>query len=286
MTDAGGEIAIVESVAALTAPYDAWVCDIWGVLHNGVMAHQGAVAAAKAFRARGGTVVLVTNAPRPQASVAEQLTQLGIGHDAYDAILTSGDVTRGLIEPYAGRPITWIGPERNRGIFAGVDVRFADPAAAEAVVCSGLYDDTRETPESYRAVLAALAARKIPMICANPDLSVDRGGTIVPCAGAVAAFYETLGGRVAYAGKPYLPIYDRAFAAIASVRGSPPAREKILAIGDGVDTDIKGAAAAGIQSLYIASAIHLREPLSQASLSALFAGRRHRPMAAQAALAW
>jgi HAD superfamily hydrolase (TIGR01459 family) len=279
-------IAIIEHVRDLASRFDAWICDIWGVLHNGVAAHSSAVEACIAYRRGGGTIILVTNAPRPNTAVAEQLARLGISTDAYDLIITSGDVTRGMLEDLGQTSVFHIGPSRDLSVFEGLPLTRTVPNDASAIICTGLFDDTHEKPEDYRDTLAALSARNIPMICANPDLTVDRGGTLVPCAGAVAAVYATLGGRVEYAGKPYRPIYTRAFSAIAAMRAQAVAPSRVLGIGDGVKTDIMGADRAGIAALYIASAIHLDGPLTAASVAALYARERFRPIAAQVALRW
>ena len=279
-------IAIIDHISDLASRYDAWICDIWGVLHNGVAAHPSAVEACVAYRRRGGTIILVTNAPRPHTSVAEQLARLGISTDAYDVIITSGDVTRGLLEDLGQASVFHIGPSRDLSVFEGLPLTRTEPREASAIVCTGLFDDISEKPEDYRDTLTALSARNIPMICANPDLTVDRGGTIVPCAGSVAAYYATLGGRVQYAGKPYRPIYTRAVSAIAAIRGQAVAASRILGIGDGVKTDIMGADTAGIAALYIASAIHLDGPLTAASVAALYQREHFRPIAAQENLRW
>ncbi len=279
-------IAVLDHVRDLAARYDAWICDIWGVLHNGVMQHPSAVEACVAFRRSGGSVVLVTNAPRPNHSVAEQLARLGIGPDAYDTIITSGDVTRGLLKELGRAAVYHIGPARDLTVFEGFDLARVAADDASAIICTGLFDDTRERPEDYRATLAALAARGVTMICANPDLTVDRGGVIVPCAGALAAFYRSLNGPVVYAGKPYLPIYAQAFSTITALRGSPVPTPRILGIGDGVHTDIEGACGAGIAALYIASAIHFDGPVTAGAVTALFGREPFRPVAAQAALRW
>lgn len=264
----------------------AWICDIWGVLHNGVSVFQPAVAACRDFRATGGRVVLVSNAPRPAASVIAQLDALGIPRDAYDAVLTSGDVTRDLLDAWAGRPTLHIGPERDWPLFDGKDIPRVPAAAASAILCSGLYDDTTETPETYRVLLSALAARGVPMLCANPDLKVDRGGRIIYCGGAVAALYSELGGPVTYAGKPHPAIYTTARALIAKAAGETVPDSAILAIGDGVLTDIPGGIAAGMRTIYIASAIHLGGPLTTATLAALFPDPATRPTAAMDVLAY
>ena len=284
-------IEIAASIAPLATTTRAWFVDIWGVMHNGVAPFAGAVAACERFRAGGGSVILVSNAPRPNASVMAQLDRIGVARTAYDAIISSGDISRGLITALGGKPIYHVGPERDLALYEGLDVNRTDAGAAAAIVCTGLFDDETETAETYAGVLASCAGRAVPMICANPDLSVERGGRIIPCAGAVAAKYEQCGGRVTYAGKPYLPIYTAAFAVADTLAGRPVAKHEILAIGDGLRTDIAGAALAGIRSVYIASGVHLSEPLTPHALAQLFPdsdgqNASGRPLAAMAELAW
>ncbi len=279
-------IEIVRSIAPLAASTDAWLVDIWGVLHNGETPFAGAVGACQAFRAHGGIVLLVSNAPRPHASVAAQLDKIGVAREAYDGIISSGDASRELIAALGAAPVLHLGPERDRPLFDGLAVRLTAIDVAVALVCTGLRDDETETAETYRALLIDAALRGLPMICANPDLSVDRGGRIIPCAGAVAALYEALGGAVTYAGKPHLPIYVAAFAAIDRLAGRTVGRDRILAIGDGVRTDIAGAARANIRSVYIASGVHLDGALDASALERLFPQTDGRPVAAMDALAW
>jgi HAD superfamily hydrolase (TIGR01459 family) len=279
-------IPILSSIAGLAATSEAWIVDIWGVMHNGAHAHPPAVEACRAFRARGGTVVLLSNAPRPFAAVVPHMTALGVPPAAYDGGVTSGDATRELIAAWQGKALLHIGPERDRGLFAGFDVTLATPQAAEAVVCSGLYDDTRETPADYARLFEDLLARRLPMICANPDIVVERGDAIIYCAGALAAAYAEKGGQVVYAGKPHAPIYRRTRDEIARRKGRAVARESILCIGDGIDTDLLGAHGAGLRSVFIASPIFAPDGLSDALLARLFAGRPFAPVAALPALAW
>lgn len=263
---------------------DAWLCDIWGVLHNGKSAFEGAKAATAAFRKAGGIVVLVSNAPRPASVVARHLQTFGITADSYDAIVTSGDVTRSLMQSRAPVPFVHIGPDRDHGIFAGLDWPETDATNAELLLCSGLEDDQLETPDTYRDVFVELVGRGIPMICANPDIRVERGDEVIYCAGALAQLYASLGGDVTYAGKPHKPVYDTALATISGLAGRDIGHDRVLAIGDGINTDIRGAAGVGIPSLFIASAIHVDGPLSQAKLDALFAPLPFRPSAAMDAL--
>ncbi len=189
------EIPVLDSIEELGSRYRAWLVDIWGVMHNGHRAFPGAVAATRTFRAQGGIVVLLSNSPRPSPSVQEQLRRLGVPDDAYDATVTSGDLTRHELAKHDGAMVFHLGPERDLPIFDGLDVKLGGQEDAELVVCSGLFDDETETPEDYAELLSALAARELPMICANPDHLVERGDRLVWCAGALAALYERQGGR-------------------------------------------------------------------------------------------
>lgn len=281
-------IPVVSSIAPLAAHTAAWLADIWGVMHNGVRQFEAACHACERFRAGGGTVLLLSNAPRPADGVVQQLDRIGVPRQAYDAIISSGDAARTFITELGGRLVFHLGPERDLPLYTGLDVRRVAAEAAEVVVCTGLFDDEVETPDDYAALLRDFAARRLPMICANPDLTVERGGKIVSCAGAVAAAYEAIGGAVRYAGKPHLPVYDLAFATIARLRGGTAAKDKVLAIGDGIRTDIAGAAAAGVASVYIASAVHMEAgaALDAAALDRLFPDPAVRPVAAMTGLRW
>jgi HAD superfamily hydrolase (TIGR01459 family) len=279
-------VPILSSIAALASTSEAWIVDIWGVMHNGARAHQAAVDACAKFRASGGTVVLLSNAPRPFTAVVPHMTALGVDPRAYDGGVTSGDATRNMIRPWQGKPLLHIGPERDKGLFEGFDIRLSPADAAEVVVCSGLHDDTRETPADYADLFAGLLARGVPMICANPDIMVERGEQLIYCAGALAADYEAKGGKVAYAGKPHAPIYERTLAEIARLRGRPVAKDRTLCIGDGVETDLKGAHGAGLRSVFIASPIFVPNGLDAAVLAELFSATPFAPVAALPALAW
>lgn len=264
----------------------AWFVDIWGVMHDGVRPFTAAVSACRAFRKAGGCVVLVSNAPRPAGAVAAQLDRLGVASDCYDAIVTSGDIARELVSAYAGKTVLHVGPERDRPLFDGLDVtatsawpsRSADnPHDLAAIVCTGLTDDERETAEDYRVRLAPMAELGVAMVCANPDLTVERGGRLIPCAGAVAAVYEGSGGPVTYAGKPYLPIYEAAQRRAEQLCGAALAKSAILAIGDGIRTDIDGAARFGIDSVFIASAVSMGDRAFGAEALADVFHSRHGP---------
>ncbi len=279
-------VPILSSIAGLAPTSEAWIVDIWGVMHNGARAHQAAVDACARFRAAGGTVVLLSNAPRPFAAVVPHMTSLGVDPRAYDGGVTSGDATRDMIRAWQGKAVLHVGPERDKGLFDGFDVRLSSPDIAQVVVCSGLYDDTRETPADYAGLFTRLIAGGVPMVCANPDIMVERGHQLIYCAGALAADYEARGGKVTYAGKPHAPIYERTLAEIARIRGRPVAKEDILCIGDGVETDLKGAHVAGLRSVFIASPIFVPDGLDADVLAKLFSATPFTPVAALPALAW
>ncbi|MCX2698396.1 MULTISPECIES: TIGR01459 family HAD-type hydrolase [Ochrobactrum] len=244
-----------ERLDDLTDGYDAIFCDVWGVLHNGEVAFPQAVAALQRARAKGLTVILVTNAPRPFPSVIAQMTLLGVPEDAYDRVVTSGDVTRDLITE-GPRKIFHIGSERELVIYDGLDVELVEEFEASGVVCTGLYDDETETPDNYAELLQRLRSRNLPFICANPDIMVERGSRLIWCAGALARDYGQLGGRTLIAGKPHRPIYEAAAKAVEEIRGQAVDRKRILGIGDGVLTDVKGAANFGLDVLYISGGVH------------------------------
>ncbi len=284
---AGSSIPVLTSIADLAACSRAWLVDIWGVMHNGVTPFPTAVAACQQFRSQGGIVLLLSNSPRPSNGVAVQLDQIGVARDAYDGIVSSGDATRTLLRAWSRRPLYHLGPERDRPLFEGIDIRLVSEADAEGVICTGLFDDTSETPDDYAALLKGMKARDVPMICANPDIKVERGGRIIYCGGAVAQAYAEIGGDVALAGKPHAPIYEMALNELARLSGRAVARDEILAIGDGVKTDIAGAVRAGIRAVYIASAVHMvGDTLDQDALSVLFPQGSDRPVAAMVQLAW
>jgi HAD superfamily hydrolase (TIGR01459 family) len=285
-------VPLIERFAPLADHYDVLFCDVWGVLHNGIAAFTEACAALRRFRERGGTVILITNAPRPDAAVQRVLDRFGVPHEAYDAIVSSGDVTRSLVEARLRQRVFHLGPQRDLPIFAGLGVAFAPLETADYVVCSGLFDDTIETPDSYREMFRQMRARSLLMVCANPDVVVERGDTLVYCAGALADAYAALGGQVIYCGKPHAPIYEAALARAASLRGgTPPPLPRVLAIGDSVRTDLKGAAAFGLDCVFVTSALHAehygsREAPDVDALNAVFSAAAVAPKAILRGLVW
>jgi HAD superfamily hydrolase (TIGR01450 family) len=248
----------IDGLREIAPRYEAVLCDVWGVLHNGIEVWSGAVEALSAFRRDGGHVVMITNAPRPHGPVLAQLAKLGVPDGVFDAVLTSGDVTRNLILQKARR-IFHIGPDRDLTLYEGLDVELVSQEEAETVVCTGLVDDRTETPQDYAPLLASLAARKLPFICANPDIVVEMGGQLLWCAGALARDYKELGGETFIVGKPHPLIYQSARTMLDKIAGRHIPTAKILAIGDGMPTDVKGAANAGLDLLYISSGIHAGE---------------------------
>lgn len=284
------DIPVLASIAEIGSGYDAWLVDIWGVMHNGVRAYPDAVEATRRFRAQGGIVVLLSNSPRPAPSLQAQLTQFGVPATSYDATISSGDLTRHELEKHAGTRVFHLGPERDLPIFTGLDVERVDAGAAEFVVCTGLFHDDTETPDDYFDLLRDFAGRKLTMLCANPDRMVERGHHLIYCAGALAEVYAELGGSVIYAGKPYPPIYDLALETIAGLTGRAVPRSGVLAIGDGVHTDMAGAADFGVDAVFVASGLHRPKTASGADLDGvhlaeLFEGRKA-PRAAMATLVW
>jgi HAD superfamily hydrolase (TIGR01459 family) len=285
-------VPLIERFAPLASSYEVLFCDVWGVVHNGVAAFADACDALARFRSGGGTVILLTNAPRPAAAVVHILDRLGVPRTAYDAIVSSGDVTRGVVEQRLNQSMFHIGPLRDLPIFDGLNVTFAPIESADYVVCSGLFDDTTETPESYREMLALMRARRLFMVCANPDIVVERGDTLIYCAGAIADAYGALGGNVLYCGKPYMPIYQAALEKAASLRGGTgPPLNRVLAIGDSVRTDLSGAAAFGLDCIFVTSRLHAeaygsRQAPDVAALNAMFAAAGVTPKAIMRGLVW
>ena len=289
---------ILPGLSAIADRYDVVLSDVWGVLHDGRRAFPEPVAALTRFRERGGTVVLITNAPRPNAPIRAQLDALGVPRAAYDDIVTSGDSTVALIAARGEGPFHHIGPERDRALMDEVHAKtgrrptLGELHDAAHVICSGLFDDRTETPDHYEGTYATMRARGIAMICANPDVVVHVGDQLIYCAGALAERYEALGGTVLYAGKPHAPIYDLALSLAAAARGRDVDARRVLAVGDGMRTDVAGAVRQGLDCLFVTGGIHRDDTgpgdgtLDAAALERFLAASPHRPTAAMANLAW
>src|SRR3954451_4023203 len=252
-------LRFVENLRDLVSEVDVGLSDIWGVVHNGLQSFPEACAALHAFRERGGTVILITNAPRPADSVQRQLRKLHVPDDIYDAVVSSGDLTRHFVADHPGPKLYWLGPERDNSIYRGLDPVLAPLDQADYIVCTGLFDDETESAEDYRGMLLLARERNLKLICANPDIVVERGDRLIYCAGAIAELYRELGGDVVFYGKPHRPIYERALALAAERRGSAPPLSRVLAIGDSVRTDLTGAQAFGIECLFVMRGIHAGE---------------------------
>jgi HAD superfamily hydrolase (TIGR01459 family) len=260
---------LLSHAGLLLQRYDVLFCDVWGVLHDGQRAFDASNAALIRFRAGGGTVILVSNAPSPAAAVARTLDAKAVARDAYDAIVSSGDIALAYIREHGFSRVHRIGAmDRDRAFFDAVSGPDTALDQCDAIACTGLVHDQTETGEDYRARLAEPARRRVPFICANPDLVVHVGDRLLPCAGAIATVYEALGGPVVWAGKPRPSAYVAAFAAAEGLRGHAVARDRVLAIGDAVRTDLAGAAAAGIDALFITSGIHRDDIMRGADIDA------------------
>lgn len=261
---------ILAKLADISSRYDAVLCDLWGCLHNGVTPFPAAVAALQAFRAQGGKVVLLTNAPRPKPSVVAHLDAMGVPRDVWDEVVTSGDAAQyAMISGAVGRRVHLIGAVKDEPFFTTFSDDLQAYAAtqapitrvpldqAEGIVCTGLADDLTETPADYRARLLMAKTMGLPMLCANPDLVVHWGDKLLYCAGALAADYEEMGGKALYFGKPHPPVYDLARRRLAALGLREDAQ--LLAIGDGINTDVQGGLGEGIDTLFVTGGIAVDE---------------------------
>ena len=245
---------MISGLAEIADNYDALLCDVWGVMHNGKRAFAGVDAALQQFRAnKGGKVLMLSNAPRPALNVQQRMDDVGNQRDSYDAILTSGDAARIMLAQYGreGKKCFHLGPEKDADLVVGLEIEFTPSEVADIVLLSGLYDDTSETPDDYADLLAQLKARDLPVICCNPDRMVQFGEQVIFCAGAVAELYENIGGKVIWVGKPHHLIYQQA----RKMLDAMGAGGRVLAIGDGAKTDMVGAQQAGLDALFIAGGL-------------------------------
>ena len=293
MTNSAHLPPVIDGLSRIAADYDGLICDIWGVMHDGRTPNPPAIAALQKFRGRRGPVLLLSNAPRVAGHVVAQFGQVGVPRDCYDAILTSGEATRLELAARAAQrppmPIFHLGPERDANIYQGLPVECvskAQLASARLVLCTGLFDDTRETPADYDEMLDACGG--LEMLCANPDITVRRGHEVVYCAGALAQAYEKKGGKVKYFGKPYPPVFEAALARLAQCGSTG----RVLVIGDGPSTDILGANRMALDSLFIAGGLHaaktgdLADATVRAGIAELFAEAGARANAMMTELAW
>jgi HAD superfamily hydrolase (TIGR01459 family) len=288
-------LPIVDGLERLAGDYDGFIVDLWGTVHNGVAPLPGAVDCLERLTATGKPVLILSNAPRRADNVALRMREMGIHDDCYSAVLSSGEAAHIALRDRPdrfhaglGRACFLLGPPDDDSVIAGLDYERADSiTAAHFILAIGAYR-SGDKARDYDGMLEAATQRRLAMVCANPDMEVLRGGVREICAGAIAARFETFGGEVTYHGKPHPPIYQ---ASLARMGLEPGAR--ILAIGDALPTDIKGANAAGFDALFITGGIHaaalgieageLPEP---ATLEALMAQHGTRPIAAAAAFRW
>jgi HAD superfamily hydrolase (TIGR01459 family) len=282
---------IITTAGPLLTEYDVLISDVWGVVHDGARAYEGAGDAFARFRARGGTVLLLSNAPMPSSWVAGVLDEKGVRRDSWDAIVSSGDITLAHVGEMSYRRILHIGTERDLPLIEAMTAASGPFEDAQAIVCTGLEDDRNETAHTYRPLLERALARRLPFVCANPDLVVDVGGELLPCAGVVAELYESMGGAVYWAGKPHAPAYELAMRTIRRIRGPNIDPRRILAIGDAVRTDLAGASQAGLASMFIAQGIHRDEILrhgriDEHALKQLLSAWNVEPVAAMIGVEW
>lgn len=257
---------ILSSLAEIQDQYDALFCDLWGCVHNGVTAWPAAVAALQAFRAKGGRVIYLTNSPRPKPSVERQLDHLQVPKDTWDDLVTSGDAAQfALFSGAVGHRVLHIGPQKDRTFFTERGADMPDTAIelvsfeeAEGIVCTDLNDSVNENPEEYRGQLMLAKERGLKLLCANPDISVDVGERRQWCAGALAKFYEDLGGEALYFGKPHPPIYDLARRRLQALAGDVP-EARILCIGDGILTDVAGGAGESLDTIFLTGGLAAAE---------------------------
>lgn len=283
---------ILSQAGPLLERYGVIFCDVWGVVHNGVTAFEGACRALETFRAGGGTVILVSNAPVPKQRVADTLESRHVPQSAWDEIVSSGDIALAHVQKRGFTRLYCIGPQdRDQALFGALTARSVPLRESEAIICTGLTDDRHEKPDDYRGLLEEALTLRLPFVCANPDLVVDVGGALLYCAGAIADLYAHMGGAVYWAGKPHLNSYETAHHRAEALRDENVPRGKILIIGDSLRTDMKGAETFGSDALFIASGIHRHETMDGISLSAkgladLFVPGSPPAIAAMAELRW
>ena len=283
---------ILTSAADFLAGYDVLLCDVWGVVHDGRNAYASANDSLPRYRARGGTVVLVSNAPMTGVAIGKLLDDKGVHRGCWDAIVGSGDIALAHMAEQKYAQVYGIGPRpRDDSFFNEVPRLTADLGAADAIACTGLLHERTETAEDYRALLGEALGRRVPFVCVNPDLAVHVGADLLPCAGAIAALYETMGGTVYWCGKPHPSAYAMGLKVAEKIRGGAIDKSRILGIGDAVRTDLKSAATAGVDALFIAQGLHRDDVIvdgkvDAAALSDLLTRSGATPKATMVGLVW
>jgi len=236
--------------------YDALLCDIWGVIHNGRDVFRAACEALERFQTERGPVILISNSPRPSVAIPEQFMQIGVPGEFWDAIVTSGDATIDELARRAPGPAFKLGPERDDRLYDNLELNFSALEDAQFISCTGLFDDEVETPDDYKDMLSDALDLALPLVCANPDIQVRRGNKVIYCGGALAQLYEKMGGEVIYGGKPHAPIYRLSEAWFAEILGYRLTPDRILAIGDNIFTDLLGAQNQDLDCLFITGGLH------------------------------
>lgn len=257
----------IQGLSELAGRYDVLLCDVWGVIHNGRESFPAACAALARFKAEVGPVILISNAPRPHPPVVEQLDALGVPREAWTRLVTSGDATRPLLAERAPGPVWAIGPEHQEVLYHDLGMTFGDHDDAAFISVTGPYDDENDEPGDYRERFSACVARGLDLICANPDIVVQRGDKLIYCGGALAQLYESLGGRAFMAGKPYAPIYAMALDRAEAELGRSIDAARVLCVGDGLPTDVRGANARNLDILFVANGIHGAETVTPDGLN-------------------
>ena len=251
------ELQTLTGLSEIADHYDVILCDVWGVVHDGKVPFAASVEALRRFSEQGGAVVLISNSPRPRESFVVQLDDIGVDRRAWGAVVTSGDATRAELAKRAPGPAWRVGPDRDAGIYDGTGVELTDDLSEAAFIsCTGLFDDDVDQPEDYRDGFSDCARRGLEMVCANPDKVVHRGKDLIWCAGALADVYAAVGGTVVMAGKPFSPIYELALREAGRLRTGGIDKRRVLAIGDGLPTDVLGANRQGLDCLFVAGGIH------------------------------
>lgn len=282
----------ITALSTVLERYDAIISDVWGVLHNGLVATPGAKEALAAVKASGKPVILLTNAPRPPQSIAQQLLDMGIDESSYTAIVSSGGATRDLLAKEGRMPFFHLGPARDVSLYEGLDAYPVSFEEAKLILCTGPFNDEEETAEDFRDLLVAASARQLPLYCANPDIIVERGDRLLPCAGAIAELYEQLGGEVIWVGKPRPLVYSVVHGLIEQALGRKSEPRRILCIGDALRTDIAGALAHGHDSIMTLAGIHGHhiglqgQDYDLAALEALSGQNNTRPTMCMVSLRW
>ena len=253
--ETASSLTSLSGLSDIAHQYDVLLCDIWGVIHNGVSLFPETIQCLETWQKQCGIVLLLTNAPRPSQFVQERLDSLGLPRTAYHSILSSGDVAYHMLSERAEQKqiCHFVGSTADKYIFNNIDITYDSATVADFIFITGLRNDTHETLEDYKSEIEIWCQHQLPLICANPDKTVHIGDRQVYCAGAIAELYENSGGEVIWIGKPYPPIYNLARQRILDITDTQ--ENRILAIGDGIETDILGANQEELDVVFVTSGL-------------------------------